>query len=179
MRTFALLLAALVLPLASACGGGDEAADTGTGGTGGTGGTAAQTVDVSAVDFAFEPADISVEPGAVAFALANEGSAPHALAIEGNGVDVSSDTIDAGASTTLETELEEGTYEIYCPVGDHRDRGMVGTLTVGSGGGAGGTGTSTDGTGTSTDETTTGADTGGTETSGGDDSAGSGLGGGY
>lgn len=169
MRTFALLLAALVLPLASACGGGDEAADTGMGGTGET---AAQTVDVSAVDFAFEPADISVEPGAVAFALANEGSAPHALAIEGNGVDVSSDTIDAGASTTLETELEEGTYEIYCPVGDHRDRGMVGALTVGSGGGTGGTGTSTD-------ETATGADTGHTETSGGDDSAGSGSGGGY
>jgi plastocyanin len=175
VKVFAVILAALVIPFAAACGGDEDGADTGAA-TGGGEDTAAQTVAVSATEFAFEPSDITVEPGSASFELTNDGEFPHALEIEGNGVELASDTIDAGASTTLEAELEEGTYEIYCPVGDHRDRGMVGTLTVGSGG-AGGTGTSTDESETGGD---TGGDTGETETSGGDDdSSGSGGAGGY
>ena len=156
MRLFAPLVVAVAL-LAAGCGSGDgdEAA---------TGDTAGQTIQVSATDFAFDPADLTAEPGEIAFELTNDGEAPHALEIEGNGVEEESDTIDPGASTTLTVDLEAGTYEIYCPVGDHKDRGMVGTLTVGEGGGAGGATTGGD------DETQTGgtdtedSDTGETET---------------
>ena len=35
-----------------------------------------------------------------------------------------------GESTEFKAELEPGTYEIYCPVGSHREQGMRGTLTV-------------------------------------------------
>jgi plastocyanin len=140
------LVTALVVPLA-ACGGDD-------GDNGATGDAAAQTIQISATDFQFEPADITADAGEISFELTNDGQSPHALEIEGNGVEEESDTIDAGDSTTLTVELDEGTYEIYCPVGDHRDRGMVGTLTVGAGGGSGGA--------------TTGGDTGETETDGGD-----------
>jgi plastocyanin len=157
MRFFVLLVVALAL-LAAGCGGGDGEGDDGA-----TGDAAAQTIQVSATDFQFDPADLTADAGEISFELTNDGEAPHALEIEGNGVEEASDTIDPGASTTLTVELEDGTYEIYCPVGDHADRGMVGTLTVGAGGGAGGATTGHD------DETETGGgDTGETDT-GGDD----------
>ena len=143
-RVLALLLVAAAVALAAGCGGGDGEEG------GGDGGGGAQTVQVAATDFAFDPAEISAEAGEVTFELTNDGEAPHALEIEGGGVEEASDTIDPGAATTLTVELEQGTYEIYCPVGDHADRGMVGTLTVGGGGAGAGTGegdTGEDGTG--------------------------------
>jgi plastocyanin len=65
----------------------------------------------------------------VTIEFANEASIPHAVAIEGNGVEESSETINGG-STTLSADLEAGEYTFYCPVGSHRDGGMEGTLTV-------------------------------------------------
>jgi plastocyanin len=172
MRRLALLLAALAIPLAAGCGGEE---DDGGNGAQATDGGAAQTIQISATDFAFDPSDISAEAGEITFELTNDGGAPHALEIEGEGVEESSETINAGDSTSLTVDLDEGTYEIYCPVGDHKDRGMVGTLTVGSGAGAGGGGTTTDGeTETEHDETETEHDE--TETEDEDDS---GSGGGY
>jgi plastocyanin len=156
MRFFVLLVVALAL-LAAGCGGGDGEGDDEA-----TGDAAAQTIQVSATDFQFDPADLTADAGEISFELTNDGEAPHALEIEGNGVEEASDTIDPGASTTLTVELEDGTYEIYCPVGDHADRGMVGTLTVGAGGGAGGATTGHDG-----ETDTGGGDTGETDT--GDD----------
>ena len=59
-----------------------------------------------------------------------------------------------GDSTSFTVTLEDGTYEIYCPVDGHKDMGMVGTLTVGAGGGgSGGTVTDDD---TSTDDSGSG-----------------------
>ena len=118
-----------------------------------TSGGGGQTIEVSASDFAFGPADLQAEPGELTIVLTNDGESPHAIEIEGNGVETSSDTINGGETTELTLDLDAGTYEIYCPVGNHRDMGMVGTLTVGSGGGSGGA-------------TDTGDDGGGTETGG-------------
>jgi plastocyanin len=178
MRIFALLAVALALPLASGCGGDEDEDGNGAQATD-TGAAAAQTIQVSANEFAFDPSEISAQPGEITFELTNAGGAPHALEIEGSGVEESTETIDGGDSTSLTVDLDEGTYEIYCPVGDHADRGMVGTLTVGAGAGAGGGGT-TDG-GTTTDgETET--ENGETETEDEDDDSGSGSsgsGGGY
>jgi plastocyanin len=175
MRLFALVALALVIPFASACGGDDDEA---TNGGQATDGGAAQTIQVSATEFAFDPSEISAEPGEITFELTNDGGAPHALEIEGNGVEEASETIDGGDSTSLTVDLDEGTYEIYCPVGDHEDRGMVGTLTVGSGAGAGGGATTTDGE-TETEHSETETEHGETETEDDDDSgSGGGAGGG-
>ena len=144
-RCVALLLVVASLPLVAACGADDEG-DAGGGG---------QTIEVSATDFEFDPPEISADPGEITFVLTNDGENPHALDIEGEGVEESSETINAGDTTELTVELEEGTYEIYCPVGDHKDRGMVGTLTVGSGGAGGGGETETDEGETETGETET------------------------
>jgi len=169
MRRFTLLLTVLALPLAAtACGGGGGGDGTEEGSS-----AAGETIQVSATDFAFEPASITASDGNLTFELTNDGGAPHALAIEGNGVDEESETINGGDSTTFEVSLEDGTYEIYCPVGDHKDRGMVGTLTVGIGGG--GTSPDVDQTGeTDTEhegESETHTDSGETST---EDSSGSG-----
>ncbi len=54
---------------------------------------------------------------------------PHAFEVEGNGVEEETETITAGeASVTV--DLEAGEYTYYCPVGQHRQAGMEGKLTV-------------------------------------------------
>ncbi|MCA1678275.1 MAG: hypothetical protein LC777_04640 [Actinobacteria bacterium] len=67
MRLFVLLMVAGALLLAG-CGGGD-----GDGDEAATGDTAGQTIQVSATDFRFDPADITAEPGEIAFELTNDG----------------------------------------------------------------------------------------------------------
>ncbi|MBW3592968.1 MAG: cupredoxin domain-containing protein, partial [Actinobacteria bacterium] len=148
-RRFALALLPLLLALpvaVAACGGGEN---------GGANDAAAdeplETIDISATEFAFEPAEIELDSaGTYRFVLTNDGGAPHALEIEGNGVEAGTDTIDGGESAQVDVTLDEGEYEIYCPVGDHAERGMVGRVLVG--GGASGGGATTD---DSEDETTT------------------------
>lgn len=94
-------------------------------GGGGGGGTR-----VVMTEFALDPANPTAKAGKVTFDVVNEGSAPHALEIEGNGVEVATDVLDGGGTATLEADLKAGEYEWYCPVGDHAAQGMKGTLTV-------------------------------------------------
>ena len=74
--------------------------------------------------------------------MVNDGEVPHALEVEGDGIEVETGSIAPGEAAELTVELREGEYEVYCPIGDHRAEGMEGTLVVGSGA-AGGTGTGT------------------------------------
>jgi uncharacterized cupredoxin-like copper-binding protein len=153
VRLLALILVALSIPFAAGCGS-DEETDT-------TASAGGQTVEISGSDFKFDPADISVDQaGEVTFRLKNDGESPHAIEIEGNGVEEESDTIDPGKTTELTVDLEEGEYEIYCPVDGHKGLGMTGTVTVGAGGGGGSATTEDSDTGETetgdTDETETG-----------------------
>jgi plastocyanin len=136
----ALLLSAGVL-LAAGCGddedegnGGGastpEATEEATEETGGGGGgeTITLTADPGG-DISWEPADLSAAAGSVTILLVNESSVPHAVEVEGNGVEEESETITA-SETELTVDLEAGEYTFYCPVGMHRQNGMEGTLTV-------------------------------------------------
>jgi uncharacterized cupredoxin-like copper-binding protein len=60
----------------------------------------------------------------------NPSSLPHAVEIEGNGVEVAGDTVEKGGVSKASADLKPGDYEFYCPVGGHKDAGMEGTLTV-------------------------------------------------
>jgi uncharacterized cupredoxin-like copper-binding protein len=132
-----LLLLALALVLLPACGGEEETGGAGPEGT---------VVDVALGDFTIDPAAIPVEPGSYTFHVVNEGGTVHALEIEGPDGEVETEDLDPGQSADLTVDFAEaGEYEIYCPVGNHRDQGMEGAITVGGGGGGG----------TTTDETTT------------------------
>ena len=147
LRLLTYICVALALPLVLlACGGGDDEEAGG------------QTVDVSATEYKFNPPDIQVDAaGTYTFHLTNAGEVEHALEIDGQGIEESTDVIGGGDSADVTVDLAEGEYEIYCPVGNHREMGMEGTLTVGAGGGAG------TGSDTTEDETSTDDDTG-TET---------------
>src|SRR5215204_5911131 len=77
----------------------------------------------------FDQAELSAKAGKVTFNYNNPSQVPHALEIEGNGVEEETETItESDASVTV--DLEPGTYEYYCPVDGHKAAGMEGTLTV-------------------------------------------------
>ena len=69
-------------------------------------------------------------PGKVTVTFSNPSSVPHAVEIEGNGVEEKTETVTGADAAPLEVELQPGTYTYYCPVGGHEEAGMKGTLTV-------------------------------------------------
>jgi plastocyanin len=140
----AVLIVAAALGLA-ACGGDDDETDTAAdsagdsagyggaaGGTGGGGGGGGESVDITATDFKFDPSDPTVKAGQVTFDLTNDGDSLHNIEIEGpSGEAVLPENIGPGEKGSVTADLNEpGTYEFYCPVGNHRDLGMVGEVTV-------------------------------------------------
>jgi plastocyanin len=151
LRLLTYVTVALAVPLALiACGDeGEEAAG--------------QTVEVVGTEFAFDPSTINLdESGTYTFHLVNDGEFEHALEIDGHGVEDETDVIGGGETADVTVELtEEGEYEMYCPVGNHREMGMEGTVIVGGGAGAGtDTGGATTEHETTTEEETTTEDDG-------------------
>lgn len=132
--------AALALPLA-ACGDDDDdgdgdetvAATEAETKTAPAKGGKVRTVSVSETDFAIAPKDLDVKTGTtVTFEVRNHGSSDHNLEIEGPEGEVELDEdLSPGDAGTLEAAFSRpGTYEWYCPVGNHREMGMEGTITV-------------------------------------------------
>lgn len=148
LRLLTYITVALALPLALlACGDeGDEA-------------SSGQVVEITGMEFSLDPSTVNLdEPGTYTFRFVNDGQFEHALEIEGHGVEEETDVIGGGETAELTVELtEEGEYEMYCPVDDHREKGMEGTVVVGSAGSGAGTGTEGS---TMEDETTTEDDDG-------------------
>jgi uncharacterized cupredoxin-like copper-binding protein len=112
----------------------EEPAGTGTATAAKAGG---EVVKLSATDFAFTPSDPAVnKTGTVTFEVTNDGQAPHALEVEGPEGEAETETIQPGDSATLEVSLSKpGSYEMFCPVGNHEQMGMKGTVSVAGGGG--------------------------------------------
>jgi plastocyanin len=101
---------------------------------------AQSTTTVVMSEFAFAPDRMVVAAGRDTFTMQNTGRFPHNVHIEGNGisVDVKPDgPVAGGESFSGAVTLAPGTYDVWCPVGTHREQGMVGTLTV-AGAAAGG-----------------------------------------
>jgi plastocyanin len=68
----------------------------------------------------------------------NQGTISHGIAIEGNGIHMVGPIVSPGATSTVRVTISKGgSYELYCPVGNHKQMGMEGHLTLGSGGGSG------------------------------------------
>jgi uncharacterized cupredoxin-like copper-binding protein len=117
--------------------GGDDNNDNGDTGGATEASTAAPTgpggsMNLSATDFKFDPADPTVKSGEVTVVLKNDGQTTHSLEIEDvNGSDQELEgDVAPGESGTLKVNLAPGTYEFYCPVGDHKGMGMTGEVTV-------------------------------------------------
>jgi plastocyanin len=136
-RWFVLVIVVSGLVVAG-CGEDEETSQEGGGGQAETDQAtepsepAAQTVDISATDFKFDPANPRVKAGVVKFNLTNDGQAPHALEVEAPGGEVETEVIQAGQSASVEADLSEGgSVVMYCPVANHRDMGMEGEIQVG------------------------------------------------
>ncbi len=87
--------------------------------------------DVVMGEFIFDPAEVVVGAGLQMFNLNNMDSRRHNMVIGYNGTDLESETLAAGTGGVWEVVLDQaGTYEFWCNIGNHRERGMVGTLTV-------------------------------------------------
>ena len=144
-RSLVLLLAAASL---TGCGQ-DDADDAAAPDAG-------NRLEIVETEFALDPADVSVDTaGETTIRVVNDGQFPHAHEIEGNGIKEETEELGPGESAELTVDLENGGYELYCPIGDHRQQGMDGTLIVGAGGAG-----STDTGETKTDETETSEDDG-------------------
>src|SRR2546428_2572994 len=94
------------------------------------GGPAAVSAKLS--EWKVELSERTIATGTVTFTVANVGSIPHALEVEGQGIERETDVLQPGSSATLTLTLKPGTYEVYCPVGadSHKKLGMETRLRV-------------------------------------------------
>ena len=96
-----------------------------------------QRIDIEAVSYDFRPDSVTVRPGTIRFVVSNAADEEHGFEVEGHGVEQAIESIEPGARDSLTVTLtRSGEYEMYCPVDNHKERGMVGTLTVAGGAGA-------------------------------------------
>ena len=143
MRLLSLtaLLCSLAI-VAAGCGGDDNSSSSSSGSDtatteqssgGGGGGGAAQTLKISADPggaLKFDKSSLTAKAGKVTIVMDNPSSLPHAVEIEGNGVEEAGDTVEKGGVSKATATVKAGTYEFYCPVDGHKQAGMKGTLTV-------------------------------------------------
>ena len=150
MRAFSLiaLLFAVAIPVAG-CGGDDDSSSSSSGSSSGgtdsnttsssggatSGGGAAGNVLKIAADpggaLKFDKTSLSAKAGNVTIVMTNTSSLPHAVALEGGGIEKKGTVITGGGSVSRVTaNLKPGKYEFYCPVDGHKAAGMKGELTV-------------------------------------------------
>jgi hypothetical protein len=127
LRHAAVALAATMV--LAGCAGGDSERESGSDPTPPTDGL---TIEVRGTEYALnaEPRD-GLIPARHTFVVHNDGEETHAVAISGPGVDEQTQLIPGSEGPVeLAVNLLPGTYELWCPVGDHRDRGMRTLLLV-------------------------------------------------
>jgi plastocyanin len=112
------IAAALATAVFAGCGGDDDGGEP----------LALSSPEDGALEF--DKSELTAPAGTVTIEYSNPSQVPHAVALEGNGVEEASETVTASDAPPLAVELEAGTYTFYCPVGNHRSAGMEGTLTV-------------------------------------------------
>ncbi len=148
MRIFAIIGLLVALALVGAGCGGDDSSDSGSsdsgqaaetettdngGGASDTGGGAAQTLKLVADPggaLKFDKSTLTAKAGKATIVLDNPSSLPHAVEVEGQGIEEETDTIGKGETAKVTVDLKPGEYEYYCPVDGHKAAGMEGTLTV-------------------------------------------------
>jgi hypothetical protein len=94
--------------------------------------TAPVAVTAKLSEWKVELSESKIGEGAVTFTVSNTGSIPHALEVEGQGIEQQTPLIQPGTQATLSLTLRAGTYEVYCPVGEdsHKKLGMETHLQV-------------------------------------------------
>ena len=78
----------------------------------------------------FDKTELTAKAGKVTITMDNPSDIPHAVEIEGNGVERRARPSARARSRSPPPTSRPGTYDFYCPVGNHRAAGMEGKLTV-------------------------------------------------
>jgi uncharacterized cupredoxin-like copper-binding protein len=143
----AALALATTIPFAAACGGSDSppttsgAASTTTSATVTTStstttstAAGATKITVDETEFKITLSQSTFTPGSYEFAVKDAGKFPHNLVISGPGVDnqkiPTGSPLGAGQSATATVALQAGSYELYCGVPGHKEKGMDMTIQV-------------------------------------------------
>jgi len=94
------------------------------------GGAAAPMQAVQLMEYAIRMPQ-TLTAGKQSFHVVNSGKELHSFEIEGNGVHARLPSeLSAGGESHYSIDLSPGTYTVYCPVKDHKQRGMTTTITV-------------------------------------------------
>lgn len=93
--------------------------------------SSATTVTATETEFHIALSQSSFTPGTYTFKVVNAGKFPHNLAFKGPGItSAASAKVPGGGSGEVTVTLQAGTYELWCAVGTHKDKGMDMTITV-------------------------------------------------
>jgi plastocyanin len=94
--------------------------------------SAKTTLNLSAskTKLAFNKKTLRAKKGTVTLVMANPSSFPHAIAVDGHGIDKDGKTVKKGGTSRVTVKLKKGTYTFYCPVDGHKAAGMKGKLIV-------------------------------------------------
>jgi uncharacterized cupredoxin-like copper-binding protein len=98
-----------------------------------TSATKAIKITATLTEFKIKLSQTKLKPGLYTFDAVNAGHTVHALEIDGPGVEdkATKGQLKPGQSALLTVTLKAGKYDMYCPVGDHKELGMNLELTVG------------------------------------------------
>ena len=103
-------------------------AATGAGTQASGGGT---QVTVGETEFKLAVSTSSFNPGAYTFRAVNNGKVVHSLEITGPGVSATTPNLQPGQSANLNVTLQNGSYDLFCPIPGHKALGMNQEITVG------------------------------------------------
>lgn len=97
---------------------------------------AAGAIEVELTEFHIQMPS-SIPAGPITFQVMNTGSVAHNFKIEGMRIEQEfHSNLQPGETSAMQVDLKPGAYEIYCPVGSHKELGMVLEVTAGAGPGA-------------------------------------------
>jgi plastocyanin len=88
------------------------------------------TAEVGLTEYAIQM-PVSLAAGPQLFRVTNKGAIVHNLEVEGLGIEETFESnLSPGENQTMRLNLKPGTYQVYCPVSNHREQGMEMQLSV-------------------------------------------------
>jgi uncharacterized cupredoxin-like copper-binding protein len=136
LLVFGTMLAPLGLAACGGSGYGGSAspsttATTSASAAGAAGGASGHQLTAAESEYKIVLSASTVKPGTYRIEAVNNGSIDHALEIDGPGISAKqTGTISPGSSAVLTVKLQQGTYDVFCPLPGHKALGMDTKLTV-------------------------------------------------